>query len=77
MKVFSKRMESTGGGRTERGALGAGRGAQGSLSSLQTRGHLSWGRQAQPGATPEGGGQCRVGLRARLGLGTQSLDVGL
>lgn len=44
--------------------MGAGRGAQGSLSSLQTRGHLGWGRQAQPGATAEGSGQCRVGLGA-------------
>lgn len=57
--------------------MGTGRGVQGSLSSLQTRGHLGWGRQAQPGATPEGGGQCRAGLGAGLGLGTQSLDVGL
>lgn len=55
-KMAIKRMESARGRRTQRREMGAGRGAQGSLPSLQTRGRPGQGRQAQPGATPEGGG---------------------
>lgn len=39
----------------------------GSLSSLQTRGRPGWGRQAQPGATLEGGDQVQSGVGSKAG----------